>query len=153
MWHPATHPTSPILPAILALAESLQQTGPEIIAALVIDFQVQGRIRVASADLDLSGFHVPGLVGVMGSAAAASVMLHLTPEQTRMALGISASRAGTVSANLSTMTNSTHCGNAGRMGLEAALLAAKGFTGHPDIFEHPADTWRCFSERASPWRQ
>jgi aconitate decarboxylase len=36
MWHPATHPTSPILPAILALAESLQQTGPEIIAALVI---------------------------------------------------------------------------------------------------------------------
>jgi aconitate decarboxylase len=24
------------------------------------------------------------------------------------------------------------------MGLEAALLAAKGFTGHPDIFEHPA---------------
>jgi aconitate decarboxylase len=34
------------------------------------------------------------------------------------------------------MTKSTHCGNAGRMGLEAALLAAKGFTANPDVFEH-----------------
>jgi aconitate decarboxylase len=138
MWHPATHATSPTLPGILALAESRQQPGPEIITALVTGFEVQGRIRVASANLDLRGFHPPGLVGVMGSAAAASVMLRLTPEQTRMALGISASRAGTVSANTGTMTKSTHCGNAGRMGLEAALLAAKGFTSHPDIFEHPA---------------
>lgn len=138
MWHPATHATSPTLPGILALAERGQQSGPEIITALVTGFEVQGRIRVASASLDLRGFHPPGLVGVMGSAAAASVMLGLTPEQTRMALGISASRAGTVSANTGTMTKSTHCGNAGRMGLEAALLAAKGFTGHPDIFEHPA---------------
>jgi aconitate decarboxylase len=138
MWQPPTHPTSPTLPAILALAEYRQQSGPEIVTALVTGFEVQGRIRLASADLDLSGFHVPGLVGVMGSAAGASVMLGLTPEQTRMALGISASRAGTLSANLSTMTNSTHCGNAGRMGLEAALLAARGFTGHPDIFEHPS---------------
>jgi aconitate decarboxylase len=138
MWHPATHATSPTLPGILALAESRQQTGPEIITALVTGFEVQGRIRVASASLDLRGFHPPGMVGVMGSAAAASVMLGLTPEQTRMALGISASRAGTVSANTGTMTKSTHCGNAGRTGLEAALLAAKGFTGHPDIFEHPA---------------
>jgi 2-methylcitrate dehydratase PrpD len=126
MWHPATHPTSPTLPVVLALAESRQQAGPEIITALVTAFEIQGRIRVASADLDLSRFHVPGVVGVMGSVAAASVMLHLTSEQTRMALGIAASRAGTVLANLSTMTNSAHCGNAGRMGLEAALLAARG---------------------------
>jgi 2-methylcitrate dehydratase PrpD len=65
MWHPATHATSPTLPGILALAESRQQTGPEIITALVTGFEVQGRIRVASADLDLHGFHPPGLVGVM----------------------------------------------------------------------------------------
>jgi aconitate decarboxylase len=45
------------------------------------------------------------------------------------------------------MTKATHCGNAGRMGLEAALLAAKGFTGHADIFEHPAGYVAvCFGE-------
>ena len=137
MWHPATHATSPTLPGILALAEKQRASGQEIITALVTGFEVQGRIRVASADLDLRGFHPPGLVGVMGSAAAGAVMLGLSPEQTRMALGIAASRAGSVSANTGTMTKSTHCGNAGRMGLEAALLASKGFTAHPDVFDHP----------------
>ena len=126
MWHPATHATSPTLPGILALAESSGSTGRDIIAARVTGFEVQGRIRVASADLSLGGFHPPGLVGVMGSAAAGSAMLKLDIQQTRMALGIAASRAGTVSANTVTMTKSTQCGNAGRMGLEAALLAARG---------------------------
>ena len=72
----------------------------------------------------------------MGSAAAGAVMLGLDTQQTRMALGIAASRAGTVSANTGTMTKSTHCGNAGRMGLEATLLAAKGFTANANIMEH-----------------
>ena len=136
MWHPATHATSPTLPGILALAEDRHAVGRDIVTALITGFEVQGRIRVASADLGLSGFHPPGLVGVMGSAAAGSVMLGLDTQQTRMALGIAASRAGTVSANTGTMTKSTHCGNAGRMGLEAALLAAKGFTANANIFEH-----------------
>ena len=136
MWHPATHATSPTLPGILALAESREATGKDIVTALITGFEVQGRIRVASADLGLGGFHPPGLVGVMGSAAAGSVMLGLDTEQTQMALGMAASRAGTVSANTGTMTKSTHCGNAGRMGLEAALLAAKGFTANATVIEH-----------------
>ena len=136
MWHPATHATSPTLPGILALAERQGANGKDIVTALITGFEVQGRIRVASADLSLGGFHPPGLVGVMGSAAAGSVMLGLDTQQTRMALGMAASRAGTVSANTGTMTKSTHCGNAGRMGLEAALLAAKGFTANANVFEH-----------------
>ncbi len=136
MWHPATHATSPTLPGILALAERQGAAGKDIVAALITGFEVQGRIRVASANMGLGGFHSPGLVGVMGSAAAGSVMLGLDTPQTRMALGLAASRAGTVSANTGTMTKSTHCGNAGRMGLEAALLAAKGFTANPNVIEH-----------------
>lgn len=136
MWHPATHATSPTLPGILGLAERRQSTGADIVTALITGFEVQGRIRVASAHQGLSGFHPPGLVGMMGSAAAGSVMLGLDSQQTRMALGIAASRAGTVSANTGTMTKSTHCGNAGRMGLEAALLAERGFTANANIFEH-----------------
>jgi 2-methylcitrate dehydratase PrpD len=45
------------------------------------------------------------------------------------------------------MTKATHCGNAGRMGPEAAWLAVKGFTGHADIFEHSAGYVAvCFGE-------
>jgi 2-methylcitrate dehydratase PrpD len=52
MWHPATHATSPPVPGILALAESQSRSGQEVITALVAGFEVQGRIRVASALLD-----------------------------------------------------------------------------------------------------
>ena len=138
MWHPPTHPTSPTLPPILALAEMHSVSGQDVLAALVVGFEVQGRIRLASAGVDLHGFHPPGLVGVLGSAAASARLLGLDSRKTRMALAISASRAGTLAANIGTMTKSTHCGNAGRMGLESALLASRGFTGNEEIMEHPA---------------
>ena len=51
------------------------------------------------------------------------------------ALGIAGSRAGSLLANAGTMTKSTNCGVAVAGGLEAALLAARGFTGNPDVFE------------------
>ncbi len=140
MWYPATHPTSPTLPPILALAEmhGSKISGKDALAALVVGFEVQGRLRLASANLVAgAGFHPPGLVGVMGSAAASSRLLGLDSHKTRMALAISASRAGALSANIGTMTKSTHCGNAARMGLESALLAARGFTGNEEIMEHP----------------
>ena len=60
MWHPATHATSPTLPGILALAEMRGQAGPEVLTALVTGFEVQGRIRVASASLGLGGFSSAG---------------------------------------------------------------------------------------------
>ena len=138
MWHPATHPTSPTLPPILALAEMHNPSGTDVLAALVVGFEVQGRLRLASASLDLRGFHPPGLVGVMGSAASSARLLGLDCHKTRMALAIAASRAGSLAANIGSMTKSTHCGNAARMGLESAMLAARGLTGNEEIMEHPS---------------
>jgi 2-methylcitrate dehydratase PrpD len=74
----------------------------------------------------------------MGGAVAAAKMLRLDAEQTRMALGIAASRAGGLTANTGTMMKSTHPGNAARMGAEAAILARAGFTSDPDILEAPS---------------
>ena len=42
---------------------------------------------------------------------------------------------GTILANIGSMTKSTHCGNAGASGLDAALLARRGFTANKDVFE------------------
>jgi aconitate decarboxylase len=40
-------------------------------------------------------------------------------------------------ANVGTMTKATHCGWAAAAGLDAALLAGRGFTGNTEIFEAP----------------
>ncbi|MEJ0067855.1 MAG: MmgE/PrpD family protein [Pseudomonadota bacterium] len=55
----------------------------------------------------------------------------------RHAIGLAASRCGSVLANAGTMTKSTHCGLAGSLGLDAALLARRGFTANIDVVETP----------------
>jgi aconitate decarboxylase len=141
MWHPATHATSPTLPAILALGETREVSGKDAITALAVAFEVQGRLRLGgfrSERMERTGFHPPGTVGPLGAAAAGAVLLGLDVQHTRWALGLAGSRSGALAANIGSMAKSSHCGNAGRMGLESALLAAKGFTASDDVIEAPS---------------
>ena len=134
-WWPLNHPTSPTLPAIMAIAERDRLPGTAVIAAIVLAFEVQGRMRVASANVDAgSGFHKPGVSGLMGAVTAAGKLMGLDARQYRRAFGIGGSRAGSVSANTGTMTKSSHSGHAARMGVECAMLAKLGWTATEDIF-------------------
>jgi aconitate decarboxylase len=139
MWSPPTHATSPTLPTVLALAETENAPGREVVTAFVKACEIQGRIRLASQQYTPGHlkYHPPGIVGVMGSAVAAAHLLQLDADQLCNALGIAASRAGGLMANVGTMTKATHCGWAGAAGLDAALLAKRGFTGNTEIFEAP----------------
>ena len=132
---PPTHGTSSCLPAAFALAEERGASGQTIIEAYTLGWEVQGRLRAASARATNPAYHPPGLVGPLGGAAASAKVLGLTAERTEMALGIAASRTGGLTANTGTMVKSTHPGNAARMGAEAAILAEAGFTSSEDIFE------------------
>ena len=139
MWSPPTHATSPTLPAVLALAEMEQASGQDVITAFVKGCEVQGRIRLASQQHTpaLLKYHPPGIVGVIGSAVASAHVLKLDQLQLQNALGTAASRAGGIMANVGTMTKATHCGWAAAAGLDAALLARRGFTANPEIFDAP----------------
>lgn len=134
-WYPLNHPTSPTLPAILAIAEHHGSSGRKIIEAIVAAFEVQGRVRLAATGMaDGQRFHKPGTTGLFGAVTAAMRMLDLDREQALMAFGISGSRAGSISINTGSMTKSSHSGHAARMGVECAVLAKKGWTAHPDVF-------------------
>ncbi len=137
MWTPSNHALSTTLPAILALAETRDISGRELIAALVKGIELQGWIRHAGHQYENGNlrFHPPALVGPMGSAVAAGHVLGLTPSQLAYALGMVSSRCGGMAANIGTMTKSTHCGNAASAGLECALLASNGFDANPEPFE------------------
>jgi 2-methylcitrate dehydratase PrpD len=163
MWSPATHATSTCLPALLALAEQRRVSGRHVVTALVAGVEVQGRLRMASAEFEsvMLRFHPPGAVGPIGAAAAAGVLLGLDATRMAFALGIAASRTGALMANVGTMTKSLHCGIAARHGVEAALLAEAGFQANPDILETPrgyaATLYRdwdatTFENFGNPWR-
>ena len=134
---PPTHGTSSCLPAALALAERHHVPGQRVIAAYALGWEIQGRLRAASAPATRPGYHPPGLVGPLGGAAASAKILGLDTEQTLMALGIAASRTGGITANTGTMVKSTHPGNAARMGAEAGILAAMGYTASDAALESP----------------
>lgn len=139
MWLPPTHAVSPTLPVAVALAEARGHPGREVIAAVAKGMEIQGRIQLAGDQFEPEGlrFHPPGVAGVMGAAVTAAHLLRLDATQLAHALGIAASRAGALLANIGSMTKATHCGHAAASGLDAALLASRAFTANPGIFEAP----------------
>jgi 2-methylcitrate dehydratase PrpD len=132
---PSTHGTSTLLPGILALAEVNGASGRDVATAFAVGWEVQQRIAMAARKADSRPFHPPGIYGPPSSASGCANLLRLDENKVRMALGIAASRTGALFANNGTMTKMTHPGNAGRMGVEAVLLAGDGFTANDSIFE------------------
>lgn len=139
MWLPPTHSVSPTVPVAFALAEALGAGGREVLAAVAKGMEIQGRLQFAANQYKPGSlsFHPPGIVGVMGAAVTAGHMLQLDRNRLVYALGIAGSRAGALLANIGSMTKSTHCGQAAAAGLDAALLAERGFTASVDILDAP----------------
>lgn len=138
-WHPATHPSGAVLPALLALAETLpsQPCGLDLLLAFNVGIEVQGRLmRFSREAYNIpERFHPPSVVGVIGCAAASAKLLGLSPAQCSHALAVAASSAGAPLANAATQTKPLHIGNAARRGLEAAQLAQMGLEGNPAILD------------------
>lgn len=137
MWLPATHALSPALAAVLALGEALGCAGVKVLTAMVLGIEIQGRLRQAAGALESHElrFHPPGFVGPIGAAVAAGHLLDFDADQFANAIGIAGSRCGGLFVNLGTMTKATHCAYAAALGLEAALLTRRGFTGCPTLFD------------------
>ncbi|XP_068103702.1 cis-aconitate decarboxylase-like [Hyperolius riggenbachi] len=140
-WHPATHPSGAVLPALLALTQMLSQsrqvTGEELLMAFNVGIEIQGRLMGFSSEAKKipKKFHPPSVVGTMGSAAASAKLLSLDKDQCTHALAIAASLAGAPMANAATLAKPLHIGNATRLGLEAAILAARGMEANSLILD------------------
>jgi 2-methylcitrate dehydratase PrpD len=143
------HPSVAVVPAALAIAERIGATGRQLLDSIVVGYEVMSRIGRCSGGADgdsyTRGFHGTGVYGVFGAAAATSRLLGLSFEQSRSALGIAASRSAGLRANSGTMTKPLHAGQASRAGLEAALLASRGFTASPEILETRAGWMDAFA--------
>ncbi|GBD11612.1 hypothetical protein HRbin23_01282 [bacterium HR23] len=133
-----THPTVPVLAAALALGQEVGASGREVLHAFCIGFEVECKLNETISPRHYQqGFHSTGTFGTFGAAAVGAVLLRLTEEQTRMALGIAASKAAGIRANFGTMTKPYHAGAAAQNGLIAARLASLGFTADPNALDGP----------------
>jgi len=131
-----THPTTPVLAAVLALGEKQKITGAEFLLTYVLGVEVECRIADAINPRHYqSGFHSTATMGGLGAAMAAGKILGLKEPQLLTTLGIAASMASGLRENFGTMTKPLHAGRAAENGVSAALLARDGFTAAPNILE------------------
>ena len=131
-----THPTAPVLPAVLALAERDDRSGAEVLDAYLVGLEVECKVAEAINPRHYQeGFHSTGTVGAIGAAAAAARLLRFDVETTERVLGIAASQSAGLRENFGTMTKPFHAGRAAENGVLAADFAARGWTAAPTILE------------------
>jgi 2-methylcitrate dehydratase PrpD len=127
---------APVIPALLALAESAGATPAEFLGAFIVGCEVVARVGRSSPRISNGGgWQGAGVIGGIGAAAACAKLMKLPVEQVAHAIGISASLVSGLPANYGTMTKPLHVGNGARNGLMAAMLASNGFTSSPIALE------------------
>ncbi|MQA94345.1 MAG: MmgE/PrpD family protein [Streptosporangiales bacterium] len=138
------HPSSSVIPAALAVAETHGRGGAELLDAAGVGIEATVRIGMAGYDPALGnsifferGLHATSICGTIGAAIAAGMLLGLDADGIASAAGVAASMgAGVIEANRTGGTvKRVHCGWAAHAGVAAAELAAHGITGPPTVLE------------------
>lgn len=132
------HPSAPIAPAVLALAEWKGGSPKDILAAFILGIEACLRIGNSVCPEHYNvGWHITGTAGVFGSAIAASKLLGSDEIAIRYAVGLAATQASGLREMFGTMTKPYHPGKAAMDGLRAALLTSWGFTSSEQGIEAP----------------
>ncbi|MFL5253475.1 MAG: MmgE/PrpD family protein, partial [Rhodopila sp.] len=132
------HPSTVLVPAILAEAEHLGSSGADMITAYVAGYETWAELfRRDSGLLHQKGWHPTGLYGAVGAAAACAKLRKLDAEKSAVAIALGGSQAAGLMANFGTMTKPFHAGKSAHAGIMAARLAEAGFTANTDALEHP----------------
>lgn len=140
------HPSTILMPALLACAEAQGASGNDLLRAYVAGFEVLAELAAREPDsLHATGWHPTGLLGPVAVAAAVANLMRLPAAQCANAMGIAASMSGGLQGNFGTQTKALHAGRASSAGVTAARLAAAGVTAAPDILESPKGLLRTIS--------
>jgi len=144
------HPGVVTIPAAVALAETQNLSGRELIEAIVIGYDMFIRLGTAiNPDLLFHGFHTTATIGTFCSAAVASKLLGLSVSQTENALSLAGLQSAGLLEALSSgeMGKSFQVGRAVQSGILAALLARNGADGPECIFEGNKGFFKAFAQK------
>ena len=144
-----------VVPTALAEVERGAGGGRELIAAVVLGYEITGRVAAAVNSKPrmghhAKGFHPTGTAGVFGAAATSAWVRRLDAAKAAHALGIAGSSAAGLIESFTgptgAMTFRTHPGKAGHDGILAAMFASHGLTGPASVFEGRDGFLRAYTE-------
>jgi 2-methylcitrate dehydratase PrpD len=147
------HPGATVVAPAISVGETIASSGQDLIVACYLGYEIC--IRTGSAVSPSPEIHLMahglGTYQTFGAVTAAGKLLNLDISQLVNALGIAGTNAP-LPCNMKTVEG--HLGNssmvknnfgtAAHTGVLSALLAQKGFTGPPDIFEGDNGFWKMY---------
>jgi len=122
----------------MAMAQKLGRGGHDVLCAMVLGYEVAGRIDEALTPGRMQrGFH--GSVStIFGAAVAAGTLLDLSALQMTHAIALAATSIGGLAIAADTsFAREYHAGLSAMLGTHAALAAARGFTSEINSLEAP----------------
>ncbi|MGV1871934.1 MULTISPECIES: MmgE/PrpD family protein [Agrobacterium] len=140
------HPTTVIVPALLALAAERTFSAEAFIASYVVGLEAMARLGLSLGSKHYeNGFHATATLGPVGVAAAICHLNNASVEETAIALGLAATQASGLRLQFGFDAKPYHAGMAARSGLLAARLAAAGFGGAPDFLDNPVSLYAAYA--------
>jgi 2-methylcitrate dehydratase PrpD len=137
------HPTVTALPPALAIGEGAGVSGKDLMLAYHLGVEVECKIALAISPGSYH-FHITGICGPFGSAAAGIKLRKLDENQSLNAFGVAATAGGGLRTNFGTMTKPFHAGHAAEGGLVAIELAALGWTASHTVLEATGGFFNAF---------
>src|ERR1044072_7628943 len=129
-----THPTGPVISALLALAESQVIRGDDFLAALMIGMEIECRLSsvIVAPGTGSSGvWYITGVTGSIGAAAAVGRVLGLDRTTMVSALGLAAAQSCGTRGTHASMACAYVPAIAAQAGYVAAMMARAGFACGP----------------------
>lgn len=130
------HPSAPVIPAVLAIAEWRRLSGRKALEAFIAGYEVEIHVGLGMGKLHYDrGWHSTATCGRFGAAAACGKLIGLSAEEMTRALGLAGTQAAGLRLVFGTMAKPFHPGKCAFDGVLSAILAQRGFTCVPNIIE------------------
>lgn len=120
----------------LAVGETTGASGQDVLAAMVLGYEVAGRINGAMiGGLQTKGFHGCIVAGFAGAVAAGCLMKLSQPQMGQAIALVATSIGGLHAAARTSVAREYHAGLAAMLGVNAAQAAGMGFIAEESILE------------------
>ncbi|UWQ75824.1 MmgE/PrpD family protein [Leisingera sp. M658] len=130
------HGSAIILPAVLAVAQSVDASEKDLLQAFVIGSEVSYALgEICTHSHFMQGWWATGSCALIGTVAGVARLLGLNAEQTANAIGTAAVTAGIERAIAGTDAKPYLVGNVAGQAITLARAAQAGLTGPKDAFE------------------
>jgi 2-methylcitrate dehydratase PrpD len=132
------HPGVCVVPAALALGESMGGSGQQVLTAIIAGYETFIRIaKSMNPAIFTRGFHTTGICGTVAAAAAAAKILSFHKKKISDTLGIAAIQSAglLIVVHSGQMMKPLNAGKAAYNGVLSALLAGGGAEGSQNILE------------------